>query len=64
MTISANLALAYPELILAVGALALLVVGAFAPKRIALVGAGSVLVLLSAAIPRRPSRSAWRSAAA
>jgi NADH-quinone oxidoreductase subunit N len=50
MTISANLALAYPELILAVGALALLVVGAFAPKQTAVVGAGSVLVLLAAAI--------------
>ena len=50
MTISADLALAWPELILAVGALTLLVVGAFAPKQIALVGSGSVLVLLAAAI--------------
>jgi len=50
MTISANLALAYPEIILAVGAMALLVFGAFAPKQTTLVGAGGVLVLLAAAV--------------
>jgi len=50
MTISADLSLAWPELILAEGALTLLVVGAFAPKQTALVGAGSVVVLLAAAL--------------
>ncbi len=50
MTISTDLALAWPELILAVGALALLVVGAFAPKQTTLVGGASVLVLLAAAL--------------
>ena len=50
MTISANLALAYPEIILAVGAMVLLVFGAFAPKQTKLVGAGGVLVLLAAAV--------------
>ncbi|MFZ5719991.1 MAG: NADH-quinone oxidoreductase subunit NuoN [Pseudomonadota bacterium] len=50
MTLSANLAYAYPELILAAGALALLVVGAFAPKQTTLVGGASVLVLLAAAV--------------
>ncbi|HEX7887574.1 MAG TPA: NADH-quinone oxidoreductase subunit NuoN [Phenylobacterium sp.] len=48
--ISAHLAYAYPEAILAVGALALLVVGAFLPRQTALVGGASVLVLLAAAI--------------
>ncbi|PZQ57904.1 MAG: NADH-quinone oxidoreductase subunit NuoN [Phenylobacterium zucineum] len=47
--ISADLAYAYPELILAIGALVLLVAGAFAPKQTALVGGGSVVVLLAAA---------------
>ena len=50
MTISADLALAWPELILAVGALTLLVIGAFAPKQTALGGSGSVVVLLAAAL--------------
>ncbi|HEX3887252.1 MAG TPA: NADH-quinone oxidoreductase subunit NuoN [Phenylobacterium sp.] len=50
MSFSAGLAVAYPELILAVGALALLVWGAFAPKTSALVGWASVLVLLGAAV--------------
>ena len=50
MTISANLALAYPEIILAVGALALLIVGAFIPQRTRLVGWASVAVLLAAAV--------------
>jgi len=48
--ISAHLAYAYPEIILAVGALALLVIGAFAPKQTNLVGGASVLVLLAAAV--------------
>ena len=47
--LSANLALAYPEVILAVGAMALLVFGAFAPKQTTAVGVGGVLVLLAAA---------------
>ena len=38
MTFSANLALAIPELILAVGALSLLVAGAFAPAQTRMVG--------------------------
>src|SRR5690349_2397860 len=50
MTFSANVALAYPEIILAVGAMVLLVVGAFAPKQTAPVGTGGVLVLLAAAV--------------
>src|SRR5689334_10085489 len=49
MTLSANLAYAYPEIILAMGAMLLLVIGAFAPKQTALVGGGGVLVLLAAA---------------
>jgi NADH-quinone oxidoreductase subunit N len=49
MTFSADLGLAYPELILAVGALVLLVAGAFAPKAERLVGWGGVLVLAAAA---------------
>jgi NADH-quinone oxidoreductase subunit N len=47
--ISADLAFAYPELILAIGSLILLVAGAFAPKQTAAVGAGAVLVLVAAA---------------
>lgn len=50
MTISANLALAFPEAILALGALSLLVVGAFAPQQTRMVGWASVLVLLGAAV--------------
>lgn len=50
MTISTQLAYAYPELILAVGALSLLVLGAFMPKQTGLVGGASVLVLLAAAV--------------
>ena len=37
MTITANLAYAYPQLILAIGAMVLLVLGAFAPKQTTLV---------------------------
>ncbi|MGZ6040306.1 MAG: NADH-quinone oxidoreductase subunit NuoN [Phenylobacterium sp.] len=50
MTFSADLGLAYPELILAIGAMVLLVVGAFAPKAGRLVGWGGVLVLAAAAL--------------
>ncbi|HLZ76162.1 NADH-quinone oxidoreductase subunit NuoN [Phenylobacterium sp.] len=49
MTFSADLGLAYPELILAIGAMVLLVLGAFAPKAGRLVGWGGVLVLAAAA---------------
>ncbi len=49
MTFSADLALAYPQLILAIGALVLLVAGAFAPKSSEAVGWGSILVLAAAA---------------
>jgi NADH-quinone oxidoreductase subunit N len=49
MTFSADLGLAYPELILAIGALVLLVWGGFAPKAARLVGWGGVLVLAAAA---------------
>jgi NADH-quinone oxidoreductase subunit N len=49
MTFSADLGLAYPELILAIGAMALLLAGAFAPKTGRLVGWGGVLVLAAAA---------------
>ncbi len=50
MTLSANLALAFPEIILAVGALVLLVAGAFAPKQTTPVGWAAVLVLAGAAV--------------
>ncbi|WP_293906978.1 NADH-quinone oxidoreductase subunit NuoN [Phenylobacterium sp.] len=50
MTISANLAFALPELILAGSALLLLVAGAFAPTQLRLVGAGAVVALVAAAI--------------
>ena len=49
MTFSSDLGLAYPELILAIGALVLLVSGAFAPKASRLVGWAGVAVLLGAA---------------
>src|SRR5580704_14732521 len=49
MHFSADLGLAYPELILAIGALVLLVFGAFAPKSARLVGWGGVVVLAAAA---------------
>jgi NADH-quinone oxidoreductase subunit N len=50
MTFSADLGLALPELILAIGAMVLLVFGAFAPKSARLVGWGGVLVLAGAAV--------------
>jgi NADH-quinone oxidoreductase subunit N len=50
MNFSADFAVAYPELILGIGALALLVWGAFAPKSQTLIGWASVLVLLGAAV--------------
>jgi NADH-quinone oxidoreductase subunit N len=49
MNFSADLGLTYPELILAIGAMALLLFGAFAPKAGRLVGWGGVLVLAAAA---------------
>ncbi|THD73110.1 NADH-quinone oxidoreductase subunit NuoN [Phenylobacterium sp.] len=49
MTFSADLGLAYPELILAIGALVLLVAGAFAPKAARAVGWAAVAVLAAAA---------------
>src|SRR4051812_33229727 len=50
MNFSADLAVAYPELILGIGALALLVWGAFAPKTQTAIGWAAVLVLLGAAV--------------
>ena len=50
MIFSADLGLAYPELILAVSALLLLVVGAFAPKATIAVSSAAVLALLAAAV--------------
>jgi NADH-quinone oxidoreductase subunit N len=49
MMLSQDLAYAYPEIVLALGALVLLVVGAFAPKQTTLVGGAAVIVLLAAA---------------
>src|SRR4051812_29769407 len=49
MNFSAELAVAYPELILAIGALALLVFGAFAPRLSTVVGWASVVLLAAAA---------------
>jgi len=49
MTFSADFALALPEAILAGAALFLLVAGAFAPRRTALVGLGAILALAAAA---------------
>ncbi|WP_293677536.1 NADH-quinone oxidoreductase subunit NuoN [uncultured Phenylobacterium sp.] len=64
MTITDNLAFAYPQLILAIGAMALLIVGAFAPKQTALVGTGAVLVLAAAAVAAatRPLGAAFSGA--
>src|SRR5512143_3185760 len=50
MNFSADLAVAWPELILATGALLLLVVGAFAPRNTGLVGAGAIVLLIAAAV--------------
>ena len=49
MSFSADLPLAYPELILAIGAMVMLVLGAFAPKAARLVGWAGVAVLAAAA---------------
>jgi len=49
MSFSADLAVAHPELILGIGALVLLVWGAFAPKMSTLIGWAAVLVLAGAA---------------
>jgi len=61
MNFSADLALAWPELILGIGALALLVWGAFAPKMFNVIGAAAVLVLVAAAVAAatRPLGSAF-----
>jgi len=50
MNFSAELAVAWPEMILAVGALALLVFGAFSPRNTAVVGWGAIAVLAAAAV--------------
>jgi NADH-quinone oxidoreductase subunit N len=50
MTFAAQFSLAYPEVILAAGALVLLVVGAFAPRATRLVAVGAVLTLAAAAV--------------
>ncbi len=50
MTFSADLSLAIPELILAVGALVLLVGGAFSPRSTFAVSAAAVVALLGAAV--------------
>jgi NADH-quinone oxidoreductase subunit N len=49
MTFSADLGLAYPELVLAAGALLLLVVGAFAPRATTALSAAAIVALLAAA---------------
>ncbi len=49
MDLNSSLALAWPEIVLAVGAMALLVFGAYAPKATPAVGGGGVVVLLGAA---------------
>ena len=48
--LAADLAIAWPEMILAGSALLLLVVGAFAPRALNVVGGGAVLALAAAAI--------------
>jgi NADH-quinone oxidoreductase subunit N len=50
MSFSADLSLAWPELILATGALVLLVWGAFMPRATTLIGGAGVLVLAAAAV--------------
>jgi NADH-quinone oxidoreductase subunit N len=50
MSFSSQIAIAWPELVLGVSALVLLVVGAFAPKSTFVVGALSVLALAGAAV--------------
>jgi NADH-quinone oxidoreductase subunit N len=50
MTLSAELAVAHPELILAIGALVLLIWGAFAPKASAAIGWAAVLLLIAALV--------------
>jgi NADH-quinone oxidoreductase subunit N len=49
MNLSADLGLAFPELLLAAGAMILLVFGAFSPRSTGAVSAGAVVVLLGAA---------------
>ncbi|ACG78202.1 NADH dehydrogenase I, N subunit [Phenylobacterium zucineum HLK1] len=50
MNFASDLSLAFPELILAGGALILLVIGAFAPRATAAVSAAAVVALLGAAV--------------
>jgi NADH-quinone oxidoreductase subunit N len=50
MNFSADIAIAWPELILGVSALVLLVIGAYSPKSTAVVGGLSVLALAGAAV--------------
>jgi len=50
MSFSADLGLAWPELILAIGALVLLVWGAFMPKATTVIGGAGVLVLAASAV--------------
>ena len=50
MNVSADLSLAFPQLILGVGALLLLVVGAFSPKSTTAICAASIVALLGAAV--------------
>src|SRR5579864_3167835 len=50
MNVSADIGLAFPQAILAVAALVLLVLGAFSPKSTALVSAAGVAALLGAAV--------------
>ena len=61
MTLSADLAIAWPEMILASAALLLLLVGAFAPRQTTLVGSGAVLALAAAAVAAatQPSGTAF-----
>jgi NADH-quinone oxidoreductase subunit N len=50
MNVSVDIGLAFPQLILAVGALLLLVCGAYAPKATAAISAAGVVTLLGAAV--------------
>ena len=49
MNLTADLLLAFPELVLAIGAMALLVAGAFAPRATTAVSGAAVVVLVGAA---------------
>ena len=60
MTFSQDLALAAPELILAIGALGLLVVGAFAPRATTTLMYASIAALVVAGLAIREGIEAWR----